>query len=135
MSVVGYIPAQQVVCSPSIWSALRRKFGSSRSFWALADQVLISGTNFVTMILVARGLSKDAFGDFSLVYCGLLFANLLQTGLITQPHNVLGATRFGQGRRSYVRYTASTAFSQLLLAGLEVFVAASLAAIAFAQHW
>src|SRR5690348_16921655 len=109
MSVAGYIPAQQVACSPSMWSVVRRKFAGGRSFWALADQVLISATNFVTMILVARGLTKHAFGEFSLVYSGLLFANLLQTGLITQPHNVLGATRFGRAQRDYVRYTASTA--------------------------
>src|SRR4051794_1527403 len=44
-----------------------------RSLWALADQILISGTNFVTMVLVARGLDPAGFGAFNLVYGALLF--------------------------------------------------------------
>jgi O-antigen/teichoic acid export membrane protein/thymidylate kinase/tRNA A-37 threonylcarbamoyl transferase component Bud32 len=81
--------------------------------WALADQVLISGTNFVTTILLARTLTPDDFGDFVLVYLLLLFVNSIQLGLITQPHNVLGARRRGE---DYVCYTASTAISQFILA-------------------
>ena len=55
--------------------------------WAVADQLLISATNFATMVLLARGLSQEAFGSFTLIYSVLLFANSLQSGLITKPHN------------------------------------------------
>ena len=41
--------------------------------WGLADQMLISFTHFVTMVLLARGLGLVAFGTFSLVYGALLF--------------------------------------------------------------
>src|SRR4051812_33542354 len=63
--------------------------------WGLFDQVLISATNFVTMVLTARALKPNSaeFGEFSLIYSALLFANVLQSTLITQPHNVLAATR------------------------------------------
>ncbi len=85
-----------------------------RSMWGLADQLLISFTNFATMILVARGLhDAGKFGIFTLVYSAMLFANILQFALVTQPHNVLGVTRHGE---EYRLYTSATGFVQLLLA-------------------
>jgi O-antigen/teichoic acid export membrane protein len=98
---------------------MARKLSSGRNIWALGDQALISGTNFVTTILVARGLdSRQEFGYFSNVYSALLFANILQTALITQPHNVLGTSRFTSDRAGYVRYTSTIGYAQLLLAAL-----------------
>jgi O-antigen/teichoic acid export membrane protein len=96
--------------------------------WGLADQVLISGANFITTVLLARELGPDEFGNFVLVYLVLLFVNSLQGGLVTLPHNILGARRRG---KDYARYTASTALSQLALA-----VVASLFAFAgWAVAW
>src|ERR1700759_1411207 len=88
----------------------RRRRLLGKDIWALADQVLISGSNFVTMVLAARGLHPEAFGAFTLVYSALLFPNVLQSTLITQPPNVIGAARTGA---DYVRYTTSTAITQL----------------------
>src|SRR5579884_1252602 len=111
----------------------RRLAWLGRNGWALADQVLISGTNFVTMILVARGLGGPAeFGVFTLVYSALLFANLLQTSLITQPHNVLGTGRLGA---EYARYTTSTLLGQTLLVLVEGALALVAAGLARAWHW
>src|SRR5947209_12085002 len=58
--------------------------------WALSDQVLISGTNFLTGVLTAKALSnnKAEFGIFSSIYAVLLFSNIFQSTLITQAHNV-----------------------------------------------
>ncbi len=83
--------------------------------WALADQMLISATNFVTMVLLARNLNSQDFGSFSLVYLSLMFAGNLQTALVTRPHNVLGVARHAQ---AYSRYTSSVAAGQVLLACL-----------------
>src|SRR6266496_1882232 len=72
-----------------------------RNAWALADQVLMSGTNFATAALTLRALAMDGeagkreFGTFSTMYATLLLINILQSTLITQPHNVLGVTREG----------------------------------------
>jgi O-antigen/teichoic acid export membrane protein len=90
---------------------LRRIF--RKGGWGIADQLLISGTNFVTMVLLGRALGPAGFGAFSLAYAILLFANSLQSGLITQPHNVLGATRRDE---HYVRYTTATAVGQVFFA-------------------
>src|SRR5579863_6758098 len=73
-----------------------------KDIWAVADQAMISGSNFTTMVLVARGLGDPAqFGIFTLVYSALLFSNQLQSALITQPHNVLGSARHGQEYAAY----------------------------------
>src|SRR5215212_6819416 len=84
-----------------------------KKFWALMDQVLISGANFITMMLALRGMGQSAFGAFTLVYTAMLFANMLQSALITQPHNVLAATRRG---KDYIRYTTAVGMGQLKIA-------------------
>ena len=82
----------------SMW----RKLLTGRSPWGFADQILISGTNFVTMVFAGRGLGKAGFGEFSLVYNVLLFVNLIQVAMVSQPHNVLGT---GRGKGAAMRVT------------------------------
>ena len=62
----------------------------------------------------------ELFGRFTLVYSALLFANIFQVSLITQPHNVLGTAREGE---DYRRYTTSTLFCQLILIAIEAALA------------
>ncbi|HZL38402.1 MAG TPA: polysaccharide biosynthesis C-terminal domain-containing protein [Tepidisphaeraceae bacterium] len=112
--------------------APRRKFLHGRRPWGLADQVLISGTNFVTMIFAGRALGKAGFGEFTLVYNGLLLANMVQMALITQPHNVLGT---GKKDSNYRSYTAGAALAQLAIAMLEAIGALAFVGIAYAHGW
>jgi O-antigen/teichoic acid export membrane protein len=77
----------------------------------MGDQALISATNFLMLVLVARTVGPTAFGVFALVYTVLLFANSLQFALITQPHNVLAKPA---DRAGYVRYTSTTAVTGLV---------------------
>jgi O-antigen/teichoic acid export membrane protein len=85
----------------------------------------MSATNFVTVVVLARTLPPADFGAFVLAYASLLFANGLQTGLVTQPHNVLGQGRSGEDYRSYTR---STAVGQGLFSGAAALVALAVAA-------
>jgi thymidylate kinase len=103
-----------------------------RGSWGIVDQMLISFTNFATMVLLARGLGPAAFGAFSLVYGGLLFANSLQGALVTQPHGVLSAGRRG---RAYADYTASTLWSQMFLVVLGAAVSLAGAAASWLGGW
>lgn len=103
-----------------------------KGVWGIADQALISATNFTTMVLLARGLGPAAFGAFAVAYTVLLSTNSFQAALITQPHNVLGATRQGH---HYVAYTTAVAIGQIGLAlGIAVVVAIG-AAVAFLAGW
>jgi len=91
-------------------------------FGSLADQGLVSFSNFMTMVLLARAMTPHNFGSFVVVYTGLLFANSFQSSLITRPHNVFAAPM-----RDTVQavYTGGAAGLQLLLA--TVFAAMPLA--------
>jgi O-antigen/teichoic acid export membrane protein len=94
--------------------------------------VLISGTNFITMLLLARALIPSDFGLFTVVYSGLLFANGLQGALICVPHNVLGVALQGN---DYARYTTSTAVSQLLASAAVALLALVSGVFAHAAAW
>src|SRR5688572_14738900 len=127
MSTVQAIPMPVCTARPSGAMSLIRK-GS----WGIADQALISATNFVTMVLLARGLGPAAFGAFSLVYGGMLFVNSLQGALILQPHSVLCAARKGQ---QYADYTTSTGVAQLLSATAAALLALTAGIVSTFAAW
>lgn len=100
-----------------------------RELWGVLDQALVSGVNFLTIILVARSLDPGDFGKFVLAFTLLQSAGLLQAALITRPHNVLGAARRG---REYVDYTTTAAAEQVALSATLALTALAGAALAYA---
>jgi O-antigen/teichoic acid export membrane protein len=84
-----------------------------RQIVGLADQTVVSGSNFVVLIVVGRTLAPIDFGYFVLAFTLLQSAGAVQSALITRPHNVLGATRQGE---DYRRYTTASAFLQIVYA-------------------
>ncbi|GBG14988.1 uncharacterized protein NMK_2589 [Novimethylophilus kurashikiensis] len=53
--------------------------------WALTDQTVVSGSNFVTGVLLARVLGPEAFGVFVLLQALMIYVNSFQNALIFQP--------------------------------------------------
>lgn len=53
--------------------------------WAFADQAVVSGSNFVTGILLARFLGPESFGLFVLLNLVMLYVNSFQGALIFTP--------------------------------------------------
>jgi O-antigen/teichoic acid export membrane protein len=90
--------------------------------FALADQSLISGANFITTIVAARVLGPAAFGLFALHYLIMEFVESLQSSLITSPLTTISASKSGD---EYPRYISSAAFMQgaLAIAGAALFLA------------
>lgn len=80
--------------------------------WGVADQAMISASNLATTVLLIRALGADGFGEYAMVFSGLLIANSVQQGLITGPHNILGPSMRGE---AYRRYTLSAACAQIAL--------------------
>ena len=101
-----------------------------RSWAALGDQILVSGANFVTMVMTARALGRDEFGLFTQAYAILLLANLFQSALIIQAHNVQGQTVSGE---RYVDFTTTTGLAQLGLCGIQALIISAVAAISAAN--
>ncbi len=63
-----------------------------RASWAVYDQVLVSGANFLSTLIIARMLAPEVFGMFSLASLAILFLASFHRTLITQPMNALGST-------------------------------------------
>ena len=123
--------AQTNLAAPAVARPAARSKLFGKNIWAVGDQVLISGANFVTMVLVARSLGAEAFGLFTLVYSVLLLANIVQSTLITVPHNVLASTRDGV---AFGRFTFSMGLAQIGLVSAEAMLVAVAAVVAFAHH-
>lgn len=94
--------------------AAKKANGYARAGWSLLDQGLVSGVNFLTVLLFARSMSPQNFGLLMLAQTGLLAVTALQNALVTQPHNLLAADLHGA---SYARLTNVLGAVQLL-AGL-----------------
>lgn len=68
---------------------------------ALTDQGLVSGTNFLTTILIGRFAGQEALGYYSLGFTFLVFILCLQESLVLSPFIVFGARMRGEERREY----------------------------------
>jgi O-antigen/teichoic acid export membrane protein len=80
------------------------KFARGRSAQTVADQILVSASNFVTGIILVRGLGLDAFGKFTIAYVILLLANSVQLSFISSPMITLGSLCVTDDeRRTFVR--------------------------------
>jgi O-antigen/teichoic acid export membrane protein len=62
-----------------------------RSAQTLFDQILVSASNFVTGIILVRGLGLVEFGKFTVAYVVLLLANSVQLSFISSPMITLGS--------------------------------------------
>ena len=68
-----------------------QKFARGRSAQTIVDQILVSACNFVTGIILVRGLGLAAFGKFTIAYVILLLANSVQLSFISSPMITLGS--------------------------------------------
>ena len=58
--------------------------------WALIDQAVVSGGNFITTLFIARGLGIDEFGRFTLAWMVVLFTASLHAASIAAPMMAIG---------------------------------------------
>lgn len=81
--------------------------------WALLDQALVSGTNFLTTIIIARCLGVEEFGKFALAWMVVQFMNGFQTAFIVSPVMSVGPKIETNKKSSYY---GAVFLQQLLLA-------------------
>jgi O-antigen/teichoic acid export membrane protein len=67
-----------------------RDHSRTRRVQTVLDQVIVSGSNFATGILLVRGLGLVEFGRFTIAYAVLLLANSIQLSFIASPMITLG---------------------------------------------
>lgn len=83
-----------------------------REAWALTDQAIVSGTNFLTNVMLARFMGLREFGVFALAWMSVLFVNSLQTALIVAPMMSIGPKQEEKDRPAYF---GAVVFQELVL--------------------
>ena len=72
-----------------------------REAWALADQSVVSATNFLTNVILARFMGLREFGIFALAWMSVLFVNSIQYALVVSPMMSVGPKQEKEARSSY----------------------------------
>jgi len=73
---------------------IRRKDWATRGVWAMADQGLFAGANFLITVGLAGWLSQRDFGAFTTAYASFLIIGVFTTALLTEPMMVFGAKKY-----------------------------------------
>jgi len=99
--------------------------------WVLgiADQLVLSGGNFLIGLIVARGCSKAEFGLFSLGTTIVLLLLDIQASLVSTPQAIRSAGLEGQALKTF---TGSTLIHEVVLSVLCAGLLGTVAAILFA---
>ena len=101
--------------------------------WALADQGMVSGTNFLTGIMLARYLGLEEFGRYTLAWMAVLFVNSIQNAIILSPMMSIGPKQAPDDQPAYY---GAVAVQQIILgiaAFTVVWVGAAVAARIFPE--
>jgi O-antigen/teichoic acid export membrane protein len=59
--------------------------------WALFDQAIVSGGNFLTNLVLIRTLAPTSYGAYALILNAVLFLNNLHTNMVAYPVCMRGA--------------------------------------------
>lgn len=92
---------------------------------ALVDQGLVSGTRFLTTIIIGRYCGADELGTYSLAFSLLVLGCCFQEAIVTTPYAVLGQRLRNRSRSTYaggiarMHFVAAVA-SALFLLGLAL---------------
>ena len=97
--------------SEQIRAALRRLLHGKEG-WALTDQAVVSATNFLTNVMLARFMGLRQFGIFALAWMSVLFVNSLQFALIVAPMMSIGPK---QEKKDRPAYFGAVVFQELVL--------------------
>lgn len=79
-----------------------------RGVWAVADQALFAGSNFVLNLLLARWLHPDGYGAFATAFAVFLLISTVHAGFFTDPMVVFGSGRFYDRLDRYVSFLIRT---------------------------
>ncbi|WP_412068175.1 glycosyltransferase [Rubrivirga sp. IMCC43871] len=86
-------------------SRIRASAGSwlRQGSWTVLDQALFAGANFLVNVLLARWLTPEAYGGFTVAFMVFLLAGTVHGGLLIEPMLVFGPGRFEGKTGPYLR--------------------------------
>jgi O-antigen/teichoic acid export membrane protein len=97
-----------------------------RETWPLTDQAVVSATNFITSVMLARFMGLREFGVFALAWMSVLFVNSVQNALIVAPMMSIAPKQKEKDRPCYF---GAVVFQELVLVSfcfVLVFIALTL---------
>lgn len=106
----------------SLWPQMRR--WALRGGWAVVDQGLSSGVNFLVNILLARWLPPKEYGAFAVALSVFYLLAAFHTAVLTEPMMVFGA---GKCREHFRKYLGMLLYGHWGLTLLSAFVLSGVA--------
>lgn len=124
----GYLKAATAVAAPHADSIDTGSTSKKAARWAtkgglaILDQGLISGSNFLIGILLARWLVPAEYGAFSLAFSVFLLLSYVYQSLLSEPQAVFSGSAYRECLRGYLKALLSiqlvvTIFGLVLLGG------------------
>jgi O-antigen/teichoic acid export membrane protein len=135
MTKAQITPAGSGNCESPVTEAIATRRASKAAHWtakagfALTDQGLVSGSNFVISIVLARWLSPEQYGGFALVFAVFLLLSMAYQCLLLEPMAIFGSGEYGSRVRGYLKTLIAI---HAIISGAIFVVLASAAALA---HW
>jgi O-antigen/teichoic acid export membrane protein len=80
----------------------RWRWWAGKGSLAVLDQGLISGSNFLITILLARWLTAGQYGAYTLAFSIFLLLGSVHDSLVSEPMTVFGPSSYADHRREYV---------------------------------
>lgn len=122
------MPQPLVCAAPGIPAGARVRQFAAKAFFTIADQAFFSGANFAANILLARWLTAEGYGAYSLAYSIFLLVLAAYMALLVEPMVVYGAGRYERGLAGYVRtllrmHALTVVPVAVVLAAVALFVA------------
>lgn len=117
-------PPSSVRYSPSLGKSLVTLFSGTSArmgYLAALDQGVISLTNFLATIILARNVNPTELGVYGVGFITLRLARSFQEGITVQPMNVFGAA---MDETTFKRYATSSSVIQLIWAMISSLVVA-----------
>jgi O-antigen/teichoic acid export membrane protein len=92
---------QNVEHGETVFAMLRK--WSGKGGLAIIDYGLISGSNFLLGILLARWLTPKEYGAYALSFSFFILAGFLYQSLLLEPLSVFSGTQFRENLRGYLK--------------------------------
>jgi O-antigen/teichoic acid export membrane protein len=73
-----------------------------RGFWAISDQGLYSISNFIPVLVLARWLTPEEYGAFSVAFAVYALITAIHNAVITEPMLVFGSGKYRENFSNYL---------------------------------
>lgn len=97
--------------------------------WALSDQAMVSGANFLTNIILVRYLGLEEYGRYILAWIAIDFVRILHEPLVIAPMVTIGPKRTGVDAENY--YSVVSIFQLTLCIVLSLLLVGVVALLNF----